>query len=175
MIIYRYIGRSSESKPRLLLAVSMGIVRNKSATKAQSGTDLMSSKCMRSLAALGRTKIFTCFEPENEGFIVREMFGRNPKTEPRCFKSPFLMGGDWKGLRGTCTAAPCVSALVNFPGCPSALPLRLRFHWLQARFCVLCGDLEGRDHLPVHRGTAGFGGKGKEHDGSYQPPIRNFL
>ena len=85
------IGRSSESKPQLLLALSRGIIWNKSAPKAQSGTDLMSSKCMRSLAALGRTKIFTCFEPENEGFIVREMFGRNQnfKTEPRCFKSPF--------------------------------------------------------------------------------------
>ena len=79
------------------------------------------------------------------------------------------------GLRGTCTVAPRVSALVNFPGCPSALPLRLRFHWLQARFCVLCGDLEGREHLPVHLGTAGFGGRDNEHDGSCQPPIRNFL
>ena len=97
---YRYIGPSSESKPRFLLAVRMGIVRNKSAPKAQSGTDLMSSKCMRSLAALGRTKIFTCFEPENEGFIVRGMFGRNQNFKTEMLQVPFLNGWGLETIYG---------------------------------------------------------------------------
>lgn len=113
---YRYIGPSSESKPRFLLAVRMGIVRNKSAPKAQSGTDLMSSKCMRSLAALGRTNIFTCFEPENKGFIVREMLGRNQYFKTEMLQVPFFDGWGLETIFGnSCQLAIDFSSGLGVP------------------------------------------------------------